>query len=168
MLSEETAVGDFPVDAVGIMAETARRAESWPSEGARPQKRDLLGDSVSWAVAHAAVDAAEYLDAAAVVCPTRTGETARRVSAFRPSMPIVGVADRAETVGTMTLLWGVTPLYTADDGGERRDHEVVDVATTLNAVRTAGLVAEGDLTVVVAGGAGPRAGSTDYMRVARA
>jgi pyruvate kinase len=168
MLSEETAVGDFPVDAVKIMAETARRAEFWPSERAKPQKGDLLGDSVSWAVAHAAVDAAEYLDAAAVVCPTRTGETARRVSAFRPSMTIVGVAERPETVGSMTLLWGVTPLYTTDDGGERRDDGVVDVATTLNAVRTAGLVGEGDLTVVVAGGAGPRAGSTDYMRVARA
>ena len=168
MLSEETAVGEYPVETVKIMSETAARAEAWPTERVDPEKEELSGDAVSWAVAHAAVDAADYLEVAAVVCPTRTGSTPRRVSAFRPGTPIIAVAEAPEVSGSLALLWGVTPLPARDGYEESKESWVADVGRALDRVRAAGLIQAGDLTVVVAGGVGPRAGRTDYLRVARA
>jgi pyruvate kinase len=168
MLSEETAVGDYPVEAVKTMAETAERAEAWPTEGADPQKRELLDDPVSWAVAHAAVEAAEYLGVAAIVCPTRSGSTPQRVSAFRPGMQIIAVTKRPDVIGSLALLWGVTPLPATAAHDPIPKQAGTDVEQALDAVKANGLVHPGELAVVVAGSPGPRAGRTDYMRVVRA
>ena len=70
-------------------------------------------DRVAWAVAHAAVQAAEDLGVAAIVCPTQSGTTARRVAAFRPSVPIVGISDQPDALGRLSLVWGVRPLAIA-------------------------------------------------------
>jgi pyruvate kinase len=165
MLSEETAVGDFPVAAVQTMAETALLAEAWPSEHQSPERAELTDDPVSWAVAHAGVLAAEDLIAAAIVCPTRSGSTLRRVAAFRPTMPVIGVTRRAEVIGSLALMWGVTPLGTDVELEPREARE--DVERTVATVQNAGLIHEGDLVVIVAGSPGPRAGRTDYVRVVR-
>ena len=87
MLSEETAVGRYPTDAVRTMSEVAEAAESWPHLRATPEgvTAAVDDDRVAWAVAHAAVQAAEDLAVAAILCPTQSGTTARRVAAFRPS-----------------------------------------------------------------------------------
>jgi pyruvate kinase len=168
MLSEETAVGDHPVEAVTTMSETAERAEAWPTERADPQKGELIDDPVSWAVAHAAVQAAEDLGVAAIVCPTRSGSTPQRISAFRPSMPILAVATRSDVTGSLALMWGVTPLAAPAPRGETPSDASALVELALGAVTAANLVRPGELTVAVAGGPGPRAGRTDYLRVIRA
>jgi pyruvate kinase len=165
MLSEETAVGDYPVEAVETMAETALLAEAWPSEHQTPERAELTDDPVSWAVAHAGVLAAEDLAATAIVCPTRSGSTLRRVAAFRPSMPVVGVSRRAEVLGGLSLVWGVIPLGAPDDLEPKEARE--DVERTVSVVQAAGLIHDGDLVVIVAGSPGPRAGRTDYVRVVR-
>jgi pyruvate kinase len=79
MLSEETAVGLFPCETVRMMSEVAESAEGWPHERVVPAA--IVGadaDRVAWAVAHAAVQAAEDLGVAAILCPTRSGLTAHR------------------------------------------------------------------------------------------
>jgi pyruvate kinase len=162
MLSEETAVGDNPVDAVKTMSETAVHAESYPSECDTPQQKELDDDPVAWAIARAAIGAAEDLNLAAIICPTRSGATARRVAAFRPSMPIVALAGDPEVAGAVTLLWGVLPLA-GDSEDEYRNAEAA-----VRVVRDAALVQAGSLVAVVAGAAGRRTGSTDYVRIVRA
>jgi pyruvate kinase len=166
MLSEETAVGDDPARAVATMADIALSAEQHPSAPGEPSVRERDDDRVSWAVARAAVGAAEDAGVAAILCPTRTGATPRRVAAFRPSMPIVGLSGEGATIGALALVWGVIPL-TVPAMKEARDTSE-EVERTTSATRSAGLVLEGELVAVVAGSPGPRAGRTDYVRIARA
>lgn len=162
MLSEETAVGQYPALAVRQMAEIAEAAESWPREHARPERRHAKDDLVSWAVAHAAVAAAEDLNVAAILCPTRSGATARRVAGFRPRMPIVGLSPRRQTLGSLLIYWGVSAL----EMGEVRS-ESAEVWQAVEAARAAGMVSDGQLVCVVAGAPGPRAGGTDFVRIVR-
>ena len=165
MLSEETAVGDFPVAAVDTMSQTAEMAEEWPSEHERFQHGASKEDPVSWAVANAAVLAAEHLGVAAILCPTRSGATPQRVAAFRPRAPIVALSERPETLGRLALMWGVTPVNMRS-WLELKD-ETEDIRSTVAAATVAGLCVQGDLVVIVAGAPGPRAGRTDFMRVVR-
>jgi pyruvate kinase len=163
MLSEETAVGGYPQDAVRTMAEVAEAAESWPRQRATPASGALDDDRVAWAVAHAAVQAAEDLGVAAILCPTQGGRTAQRVAAFRPPMPIAGIAADAHVRGRLTLVWGVQPLALDAPPGDGDATE----ANALEAARASGLVAPGDLVALVSGAPGRRAGSTDHVRVVR-
>jgi pyruvate kinase len=166
MLSEETAVGDYPVEAVRAMAEIADRADrSLEVEARSPQREHLYDDKVSWAVAHAAVQAAEDLAVSAILCPTRSGSTALRVAAYRPSVPIVALSERPEILGPLSICWGVRPLAVEPAPGEWTAEE--DVERAAEAARRAGVVARGDLVAVVAGSPGKRAGRTDYVRIAR-
>jgi len=166
MLSEETAVGDHATDTVRTMADIITAAESAPREPhVEPLRSQMHTDRVSWAVAHAAVAAAEDLGVAAILCPTRSGATPFRVSAFRPTMPIVGLSEAAETLGSLALLWGVTPLAMPPAADVLRAES--DVARAAALARAAGIVDPGALVVVAAGTPGHRAGRTDYVRVVR-
>lgn len=166
MLSEETAVGAYAAHTVRTMAEIAEAAESWPRDHARPDRAGTRDDRVSWAVAHAAVEAADDLNVAAILCPTRSGATARRVAAFRPRMPIVALSPRRNTLGAVTIYWGVTALEMPEIAGN--DSERTEEVTQAVAVaREAGVVREGQLVCVVAGAPGRRAGGTDYVRIVR-
>jgi pyruvate kinase len=162
MLSEETAVGEHAIDAVKTMSDVAEAAEGWPHARTTPEGvgAALDDDLVAWAVAHAAVQAAEDLRVAAIVCPTQTGTTARRVAAFRPSVPIAGISTGPDALGRLTLAWGVRPLAISLDDD---DH----VRGAVRVTRECGLVREGDLIAVVSGSPGKRAGSTDTVRVTR-
>ena len=165
MLSEETAIGLYPTDTVRMMAEVAEAAEGWPSTRTDPAGAAAANDDdrVAWAVAHAAVQAAEDLGVAAIVCPTQSGTTARRVAAFRPTVPIVGISDVPDALGPLTLVWGVRPLtIDAETSGRTQLDEA------LGAAREAGFVRSGDLVAVVSASKGKRAGSTDTVRVVRA
>ena len=144
------------------MSDVAESAEAWPRHRATPEGVGgaLDDDRVAWAVAHAAVQAAEDLGVAAIVCPTQTGTTARRVAAFRPSVPIAGIGAGPEALGRLTLAWGVRPLAVTIDDEDQ-------VRTAVAAVKSCGLVRKGDLIAVVSASPGKRAGATDTVRVAR-
>jgi len=164
MLSEETAVGLYPTDTVRMMADVAQAAEGWPSVRTAPAGAAGANDDdrVAWAVAHAAVQAAEDLGVAAIVCPTHSGTTARRVAAFRPTVPIVGISNQRDALGHLSLVWGVRPLaIDASQAGTSAHDEA------LGAARAAGIVGAGDLVAVVSASQGRRAGSTDTVRVVR-
>jgi pyruvate kinase len=168
MLSEETAIGEDPPLAVRTMSDIAMAAEA--DEAYKPGLTELpdvrkADDPVAWAVAHAAVQAAQDLGVKAILCPTRSGATPRRVSAFRPRPPIIGLSDSHETAGALSLAWGVIPyLFDSEHAPEAVEE---DVERTRQAALDAGVVAPGDLVALVAGTPGPRAGNTDYLRIVR-
>ena len=166
MLSEETAVGKYPIATVETMDEIARAAEREGDAQFGYEQHDDADDPVSWAIARAAVHAAEELNVAAIVCPTRSGATARRVASFRPRMPIVGLGHSSEIVRSLALVWGVIPKTVPFLPEEQGAPEAIDRA--VGAARDSGLVHSGDLVAVVAGGPEPRAGSTDFVRIVSA
>jgi pyruvate kinase len=162
MLSEETAVGLYPIDTVLTMSAIAEAAEVAEFDHNLDTDHRERDDRVSWAVAHASVLAAEDLDVAAILCPTRSGATARRIAAFRPTMPIIGLSPRADTLGALAIVWGVRALL-IPEVRERPE----EVETAVIAARDAGLAKPDQLVAVVAGTPGPRAGGTDYVRIVR-
>jgi pyruvate kinase len=163
MLSEETAVGKYPIATVRAMGSIAEAAESEALHEVSTVHHEGDDDPVSWAIARAAVHAAEELKVAAILCPTRSGNTARRVAAFRPSMPILGLSHGAETVRPLALVWGVVPALSPFFPEEQLAEEGLRQA--VQTARDAGLVQSGQLVAVVAGGPAPRAGSTDVVRI---
>ncbi len=166
MLSEETAVGNYPVGTVQTMVSIALAAEREGQAQLASVHREDSDDPVSWAIARAAVHAAEDLKVAAILCPTRSGATARRIAAFRPRMPILGLGYDRETVRALALAWGVIPITVPFLPEEQIDAEVIPQA--LEAARAFGVVRAGDLVAVVAGGPAPRSGSTDFVRIVAA
>jgi pyruvate kinase len=108
MLSEETAVGQYPVEAVRVMDDIARETEEALPYGDWVFNRvSADGTDVAASVARAAVGSTYTLGLAAIVVPTRSGRTARLVSAHRPKVPVLAVTPRIETVRRLNLLFGV-------------------------------------------------------------
>jgi pyruvate kinase len=160
MLSGETAVGRYPVEAVEIMAGLALVAEENLGEYGELQKIvSPPGDKKAEAVAQAAIAMSGHLSAAAIVCLTESGRTARRISKYRPECPIIAVAMSERVVRRLAMNWGVVPLL--------YEGEPVDVARVEFAIERAkkdGMLRRGD--VVVATGSSQREGaSTDQIRV---
>jgi pyruvate kinase len=147
MLSEETAVGQHPVEAVRVMDQIARATEpdlpygEWLF-GRTEQATQDVADSV----AQSAVASVYRLGLAALIVPTRSGRTARLVSAHRPDVPVLAVSPRIETVRRMNLLFGVKATLNEEEG-EIRDllHDCARLA-----VRE-GVASRGDLIAIVAG-----------------
>ncbi len=115
MLSGETAVGRYPIEAVGMMSRITHEAEKLVRSSrtgdteSGPRTRALL---VTEAVTLGAGTAAEHLDADLIVVATHSGRTAMAVSKQRSRVPILALTDRPDTARRMCLYWGVTPLET--------------------------------------------------------
>ena len=108
MLSEETAVGEHPVEAVRVMDRIACEAEPNLPYGDWLVKRgEAMEGDVGGTVAQGAVGAIYRLGLAALVVPTRSGRTARLVSAHRPRVPVLAISPRPETVRRLNILFGV-------------------------------------------------------------
>lgn len=166
MLSEETAVGKYPVATVETMHDIVSAAEREGDARFGHGPHEDSNDPVSWAIARAAVHAAQELEVAAIICPTRSGSTARRVASFRPRMPILGLSHSGEVARSLALVWGVVPMTVTDLPEELETGETV--ARAIDSARDSGFVKPGDLVAVVAGGPEPRAGSTDLVRIVSA
>jgi pyruvate kinase len=111
MLSAETSVGSYPIQAVAAMAEIARAAEESPVIHGRAQA--VEPETAAGAVMHAAVELAEELDAVALVVPTSTGGAPRACAKYRYRRPIVAPAHSAAVASQLTLEWGVYPTSMA-------------------------------------------------------
>src|SRR5204862_6908073 len=113
MLSGETAVGEFPVEAVQTMDRIAKAVE--PSLGYRHQIPEATEDpTIGNAMSNAACDLAEALGASALLVPTFTGRTASAVARLRPTRPIVGLTHQLWSVQQMAVEWGGTPIWIAE------------------------------------------------------
>ena len=106
MLSEETAIGRYPVDAVRVMRRIAAEAET----ALVPRTIDAPAGDLPAAIAHAACDLAARTAAHAIVVATRSGLTARQVARYRPRMPIVALAPDEIVRRRLSLVWGVTAV----------------------------------------------------------
>ncbi len=147
MLSEETAIGDHPVEAVATMDRVARATEKDLPYGDWLLNRvEIGGGDVSTAVAQGAVGSTYRLGLAAIVVPTQSGRTARIVSAFRPEVPILAISPRRETVHRLNLLFGVRCVL-HDHWGELRDL----LADCAMIARREGIAKPGELIAVTAG-----------------
>jgi pyruvate kinase len=121
MLSAETSVGAYPVEAVEAMAEIAAAAEEAPSIHGRA--RAATTSSTGEAVLHAAVELADEVDAAALIIPTSTGGAPRACAKYRCRRPIVALAHQPGVASQLALEWGVhpTPMPTAASVDEMID-----------------------------------------------
>ena len=147
MLSEETAVGDYPAEAVRVMDRIAHETEpelpygDWVLNRAGSHETDVASS-----VARAAVGATYTLGLAAIVVPTRSGRTARLVSAHRPRTPVLAISPRLETVRRLNLLFGVQCVIADDWTGITA---LLDDCARL--ARQAGVAKSGDLIAITAG-----------------
>ena len=146
MLSEETAIGDHPVEAVATMDRIARRTERDLPYGDWLINRVEVAGEVSASVAQGAVASTYRLNLAAIVVPTMSGRTARLVSALRPEVPILAISQRKETVHRLNLLFGVRCALT-ESWGELRD--LLDDSAKI--ARQEGIAKPGELIAVTAG-----------------
>ncbi len=158
MLSEETASGDYPVDAVKFMVRIAENAEeNFPHNR---YLRFLPQKDISESVSHASCILADHLDADAILATTRSGFTAMQISRFRPKAKIIALSPEKATLRKLTLYWGCTPGFVADT----RDTDERIEKATLSALEI-GNVSEGDLVVITTGHPVWVAGTTNMIRV---
>jgi pyruvate kinase len=158
MLSEETAVGKFPEEAVRVMDRIARTAETKLDHWKFEHQKELgdVRDSISRSSYHTARE----VNARAIITPTWSGSTAHRVARFRPEQPILATTPNAGTFEFLSFSWGVTPLFipptkTIDDM----------IQFSIHAARKAGFLRAGDLVVVTGGAPLHVAGTTNFLKV---
>ncbi|HEX6174828.1 MAG TPA: pyruvate kinase [Candidatus Binatia bacterium] len=161
MLSEESAVGAYPVEAVKVLAETAEVAET-RLFARRPFLCLSPTDRVSAAeaIAHAASLVAHQAKATAIICCTRTGQTARLVAKYRPVQPIIAMTHEPQTVRPLMIVWGVQPFLLDEC---RSIDATIKAAIDLASKKK--IVKPGKVVIVAAAPNSPR-GETDFLRVA--
>jgi pyruvate kinase len=160
MLSGETAVGKYPLEAVRTLSTIAMRAEASLSEYGYLQKiKPHPANVVTESVAQAAVSMAANLQAAAIICLTETGFSSRLISKYRPACPILAITSSQMVARKLCMNWGVIPvLYQG---------ELSDLARIEFAIAEAKQVAYADSgnTLIVTAGHHQQAGGTDLIRV---
>ncbi len=163
MLSQETAVGNHPVEAVKMMASIAQRTEHslpyriWNEERVRRDARDP-----AYTVAYSACAAARDLHLAALVVPTLSGRSARLLSAHRPQVPIYALSPGKETVRRCSLMWGV-------QAASMRRHEITEalIADAARRVVELGWVKSGARVGITAGLPSGHPGTTSLVQIQR-
>nr|AUG32166.1 pyruvate kinase [Paulinella longichromatophora] len=157
MLSNETAVGDYPIEAVKTMAQIARRIEKdYPQRSTDTHLACTIPNAISYAVS----TIARQLDAAAILPLTKSGSTAHNVSKFRPSTPILAITSEVAVARRLQLIWGVSPLLISE---QVNTSETFTLAMGVAQVK--GILKEGDLVIQTAGTLAGVSGSTDLLKV---
>ncbi len=162
MLSGETAIGRYPVEAVAMMREISVMAEARMRPVPEQASLSLSDDpiSISDAVSEATARVAAFVRARMIVSVTASGYTARRVARERPNRPIVALTADGQVLRQLALVWGVAPLPIPPYEGADEMLEVVSVA-----LLDAGYVREGDRVVVTAGLPSGGRGTTNLLKV---
>lgn len=161
MLSEETAVGSYPVEAVSVMSQIAANTESSADFIELMKKRDIPERAtIPDAISHAASMTAQGLRSAAIITPTSSGSTARMVARYRPAQPIIAISANPETIARLCLIWGVVPMAVE----ELLDTDDMTLKAR-NIARKMGLVRAGDTVVITAGVPIGVAGTTNLIKV---
>ena len=160
MLSGETAAGAYPVESVATMAKIAESAESDINYKKRFNALEPQIKNITDAVSHSACAAAFDLDAKAIIAVSRSGVTARKISRFRPSAPIIAPTTSVKAYNQLAMNWGVIPTMSkVQDSSDELFRHVMTCAVNT------GAVSEGDLVVVAAGVPVGVSGNTNTMRI---
>ena len=148
MLSGETAMGKYPVEALKMMVSIAEESESYLDYAAYRQRKVSKQNmkNVSNAVCFASVSTAHDLSADVIIAPSITGFTTQMLSKWRPGARIIGMSPSMATVRQMQLQWGVVPIWSRR--AESTDELIENSAQEL---KERGLVTEGELAVITAG-----------------
>ncbi len=160
MLSGESAVGKYPVEAVSMMARIVAEAERHMKEEHSGDMRRRHGRlSIAETICEATAHAVDDLDLRGIALFTESGTTARQLSKFHPSTPIFALSPIEKTINRLNLLWGTTPirckkLYTTD--------AMVEAAETL--LEQHGYVRPKEVIAIVAG-TRTKSGSTNFLRL---
>jgi pyruvate kinase len=163
MLSAESAVGAYPLEAVAMMDRIIRQTETEPTYVAiRSSWRPVVENTTADAISAAAKQVAESIGAAAIVTYTTTGSTTLRAARQRPTVPVIVLTTRRGTARRLALLWGAHSVHTSDT---RDFGDMVERACRL-AIQD-GIAAPGDQLVVTAGVPFGTPGATNILRVAR-
>ena len=161
MLSQETAVGQYPVESIATMARIAERIETiapyedWNERRVRRDERDP-----AYTIAYNACAAVRQLGLTALVVPTLSGRSARLISAHRPEVPIYALSPGRETVRRCGLMWGV-------EAAPMRRHETTEqlIADAARRALELGWVKRGDRVGITAGLPSGRPGTTSLLQV---
>ena len=161
MLSGETAAGAYPVEALKTMSAIAERTENEPHYRDERFKDAAHGQiSVSDATAHAACLTARDVNAAAIVTVSESGNTARLLSKYRPTQPIIACVMNEQVQRQLSLSWGITSLLM---GPAKSTDELIEMSTTL--AQKNGYLHNGELAVVTAGVPVGVSGTTNMIKI---
>lgn len=161
MLSEETAIGQFPIESVKYLHHIAQEAErrfEFHDNSFNTKELDL--HRVSDAIAFSACAAAQKVNAEVVIACTETGTSARLVSKYRPRQPLYGVSSREETLTRMCLYWGVIPISCSST--KTHSDEII---TAMKEVQNREHLPNGSKAVVTGGLSARNPGTTSIMEI---
>ncbi len=161
MLSGETSVGKYPLQAVKIMSDIAINAEQY-----LPQSRDgdieipsNLSENLFDSVGRAITKVSQQVNAAAIVVFTYEGRTARNFSKFRPKAKIIAISNKFQTMNGLCLRWGVLSIYMEEI---HKENLAIDEAKRL--ILEAGYVKKGDIVIFTAGAPYSEKGRVNWLR----
>ncbi|MBQ7900713.1 MAG: pyruvate kinase, partial [Clostridia bacterium] len=160
MLSGETAAGKYPVESVITMSEIAESTENTINYTGRFLRESVKNNSVTDAICHAACTTAIDLHATAIVALTLTGHTARMLSKYRPSCPILAATTCEKNYNQLALSWGVVPVM--NDIQKNTD---ALFASAVKKITSTSLVRKRDRIVITGGSDVDTYGETDTMKV---
>ncbi|NNE82630.1 MAG: pyruvate kinase [Alphaproteobacteria bacterium] len=162
MLSAESAVGHYPLEAVTMMDRVAHSVESDPQYRSIIEQAETRPETTSAdAITMAARQVAETIGAAAIICYTGSGSTGLRASRERPNVPIMVLTPRRDTARRMAIAWGVHCVETEDANSFR---DMVDRATAI--AESEGIAPNGSQVIITAGVPFGTPGSTNVLRIA--
>jgi pyruvate kinase len=163
MLSAETAVGSYPVQAVQLMRKIANNVEQnlWLDRGWVREEKPNYTMNPSLAIAESICTSAEELDAKLIIANTISGTTARLIAMFRPKVKVIAMTPVRETYFQLSLAWGLETIFHTELNASfldmiRKDEEIL---------KDAGLVKKGDLIVISAGLPHAVPGGTNVMKL---
>ena len=160
MLSGETAAGAYPVEALKTMSAIAERTEN-EVHYRDNRLTDATGQiSVSDATAHAACLTAKDVNASAIVTVSESGNTARLLSKYRPTQPIIACVMNEQVQRQLSLSWGITSLLM---GPAKSTDELIEMSTAL--AQKNGYLHNGELAVVTAGVPVGVSGTTNMIKI---
>lgn len=160
MLSGETAVGKYPLEAMKMLANIALRAEASLNDYGYLQKiKPSPANVVTQAIGQASVSMATNLQAAAIISLTESGFSSRLVSKYRPDCPILAITSSQRVARKLSMNWGVIPLLYQ---GEPSDDSRIDYAISM--IKQLANAGEGDILIITAGHY-QKSGGTDLVRV---
>jgi pyruvate kinase len=162
MLSAETSIGKYPLASIRMMARIALETEKkLPFDLMLAQRSSWLEREMDELISYNACYTAAALGARAIIAFTQSGSTARRVSKYRPQVPVIGITPDSVICGRLLLHWGVYPVHAASPPSS------VDImfSRAVEYARGLGLAKPGDLIVITGGVPVGTTGSTNLLKI---